>query len=165
MAVGHTLRLVNSGGTGSFESTRRDASVIELAAGSGLYMPTLFDHYAAFHALPAVGFAVPVTRIPESGIVICSGGGYIASGSAGRDRLPQPWLPAGCALINTEGVGEVHTPVRHPPFVALKIGDPMLFRHAKAGELCEHFNELLLIRDGHVVQRVLTYRGDGKSFF
>jgi D-serine deaminase-like pyridoxal phosphate-dependent protein len=164
-AAGHPLRFVNGGGTGSFESTRNDASVTELAAGSGLYAPTLFDHYAAFSALPAAGFALPVTRAPKNGVFTCSGGGYIASGPAGKSRLPQPWLPLGCTLIDNEAAGEVQTPVRHPPSVDLKIGDPMLFRHAKAGELCERFNELLLIRDGRVLRRVTTYRGDGKSFF
>ena len=164
-AAGHALRFVNGGGTGSFESTRADTSVTELAAGSGLYAPTLFDHYRAFHARPAAGFAVAVTRLPAPGIVTCAGGGYPASGPAGPDRLPRPWLPAGCALVATEGAGEVQTPLRVPADVALAPGDPVLFRHAKAGELCERFNELLLIEDGAVVDKVATYRGDGKCFF
>ena len=68
-------------------------------------------------------------------------------------------------MIDNEGAGEVQTPLRHPASVALKIGEPMLFRHAKAGELCERFNELLLITGGRVVDQVTTYRGDGKCFF
>jgi D-serine deaminase-like pyridoxal phosphate-dependent protein len=164
-AAGHTLRFVNGGGTGSFESTRADTSVTELAAGSGLYVPTLFDHYRAFAARPAAGFAVAVTRSPKPGIVTCAGGGYPASGPAGADRLPRPWLPAGCALIGTEGAGEVQTPVRLPAGVSLAPGDPLLFRHAKAGELCERFNELLLMAGGRVVDTVPTYRGDGRCFF
>lgn len=163
--AGHTLRFVNGGGTGSFESTRDDPSVTELAAGSGLYAPTLFDHYQAFELLPSAGFALPVTRTQDTGVTVCSGGGYIASGPAGKDRLPKPWLPSGCTLIDNEAAGEVQTPLLHPPTLALKIGDPVLFRHAKAGELCERFNELLLIRNGRVFDRVPTYRGEGKSFF
>ena len=164
-AAGHALRFVNGGGTGSFESTRADASVTELAAGSGLYVPTLFDHYRAFRGRPAAGFALAVTRSPAPGIVTCAGGGYPASGPGGADRTPRPWLPAGCALIATEGAGEVQTPVRVPAGVTLAPGDPLLFRHAKAGELCERFNELLLIEGGAVVDKVATYRGDGKCFF
>jgi D-serine deaminase-like pyridoxal phosphate-dependent protein len=164
-AAGHTLRFVNGGGTGSIESTRRDASVTELAAGSGLYVPTLFDHYRAFRGRPAAGFALAVTRMPAPGIVTCAGGGYPASGPGGPDRMPRPWLPAGCSLIATEGAGEVQTPVRVPPGTALAVGDPLLFRHAKAGELCERFNELLLIEGGAVVDKVATYRGDGQCFF
>ena len=164
-AAGHTLRFVNGGGSGSFESTRADTSVTELAAGSGLYVPTLFDHYRAFEARPAAGFAVAVTRAPRPGIVTCAGGGYPASGPGGADRMPRPWLPAGCTLIANEGAGEVQTPVRVPAGVTLAPGDPLLFRHAKAGELCERFNELLLIEDGAVVDAVTTYRGDGKCFF
>ena len=164
-AAGHTLRFVNGGGSGSFESTRADTSVTELAAGSGLYVPTLFDHYRAFEARPAAGFAVAVTRAPRPGIVTCAGGGYPASGPGGADRMPRPWLPAGCTLIANEGAGEVQTPVRVPAGVTLAPGDPLLFRHAKAGELCERFNELLLIGEGVVVDAVATYRGDGKCFF
>lgn len=164
-AQGHTLRFVNGGGTGSLESTRLDPSVSEVAAGSGLYAPTLFDHYERFRAAPAAGFALPVVRIAQRRIATCLGGGYVASGPAGPSRLPQPWLPAGCELIANEGAGEVQTPVRHPRTIALALGDPIFFRHAKAGELCERFNELLLIRNGRVVQRVKTYRGDGKHFF
>ncbi|MGS0897135.1 amino acid deaminase/aldolase [Burkholderia stagnalis] len=163
-AAGHTLRFVNGGGTGSFECTLDDASVTELAAGSGLYAPALFDHYAAFNARPAAGFALPVVRIPRPGIVTCAGGGYVASGPAGPSRLPRPWLPAGCTLIGNEGAGEVQTPVRVPRGFAPAIGEPILFRHAKAGELCERFNTLLLIRDGRVVDETPTYRGEGKSF-
>ena len=164
-AAGHALRFVNGGGSGSFESTRADTSVTELAAGSGLYVPTLFDHYRAFEARPAAGFAVAVTRAPRPGIVTCAGGGYPASGPGGADRMPRPWLPAGCTLIANEGAGEVQTPVRVPAGVTLAPGDPLLFRHAKAGELCERFNELLLIEGGAVVDAVATYRGDGKCFF
>jgi D-serine deaminase-like pyridoxal phosphate-dependent protein len=164
-AAGHRLRFVNGGGTGSFESTRQDPSVTELAAGSGLYLPTLFDHYQAFHGVPAAGFALPITRVPRPGMVTCSGGGYPASGPADPSRLPRPWLPEGCSLIANEGAGEVQTPLRHPASIELKIGDPLLFRHAKAGEFCERFNELLLIEDGRIADRVATYRGDGKCFF
>ena len=164
-AAGYKLRFVNGGGTGSFESTRADTSVTELAAGSGLYAPTLFDHYGAFRGRPAAGFAVAVTRSPAPGIVTCAGGGYPASGPGGVDRMPRPWLPEGCALVATEGTGEVQTPVRLPSGVSLAPGDPMLFRHAKAGELCERFNELLLVEGGAVVDKVATYRGDGQCFF
>lgn len=162
---GHVLRFVNGGGTGSFESTREDASVTELAAGSGLYAPTLFDHYRAFKVLPAAGFALPITRVPKAGVVTCSGGGYIASGPIGKNRVPLPWLPAGCSLIDDESAGEVQTPVRHSLATAPLIGEPILFRHAKAGELCERFNELLLIQDGKVIDQVRTYRGERKCFF
>ena len=146
-------------------NARRQATVAALAAGSGLYVPTLFDHYRAFHARPAAGFALAVTRVPGPGFVTCAGGGYPASGPAGADRLPRPWLPAGCSLLANEGAGEVQTPVRVPVSAALAIGAPLLFRHAKAGELCERFDELLLIAGGQVVDRVATYRGDGRCFF
>lgn len=160
--AGHTLRFVNGGGTGSVESTRDDASVTELAAGSGLYGPVLFDGYDAFQPLPAAGFALPVVRRPTGGIYTCYAGGWIASGSAGPDRLPRPYLPADARLLPTEGAGEVQTPVTCD--TVLSLGDPVLFRHAKAGELCEHVRELVLLAADGTCERVPTYRGDGFCF-
>jgi len=161
-ARGHRLRFVNGGGTGSLESTRDDEVVTELAAGSGLYGPVLFDGYQRFKLRPAAGFALPVVRRPVPGIYTCFGGGWIASGAAGRDRLPHPYLPAGARLLATEGAGEVQTPIAFPG--NLELGDPVLFRHAKAGELCEHVHELLLLGPDGARERAPTYRGDGFAF-
>jgi D-serine deaminase-like pyridoxal phosphate-dependent protein len=47
---------------------------------------------------------------------------------------------------------------------ALQVGDPVIFQHAKAGELCERFSNLLLLHNGKAVERVLTYRGEGQTF-
>ena len=58
------LEFVNGGGTGSFETTAADTSVTELAAGSGLVGPTLFDAYRKFHPKPALQYALPVVRRP-----------------------------------------------------------------------------------------------------
>jgi len=52
-AVG-ALEIVNSGGTGSLEISSADPSVTEVTAGSGLYVPTLFDHYRAFAPRPSL---------------------------------------------------------------------------------------------------------------
>jgi D-serine deaminase-like pyridoxal phosphate-dependent protein len=90
--------------------------------------------------------------------------GYVASGPAGRDRLPRPFLPAGLKLLSQEGAGEVQTPVNLPAGIRLSIGDPVFFRHAKAGELAERFTHFLLMRAGIVEQRVPTYRGEGRGF-
>ena len=40
----------------------------------------------------------------------------------------------------------------------------MWFRHAKAGELCERFDTVLLVQGDAVVDEVPTYRGEGKAF-
>jgi hypothetical protein len=37
-------------------------------------------------------------------------------------------------------------------------------RHAKAGELCERFNELVLVAGSEIVDSVPTYRGEGQAF-
>lgn len=126
------LEFVNGGGTGSLESTAAETAVTEVTAGSGLYAPTLFDTYRAFRHHPAALFALPVVRRPSHDVVTVAGGGFIASGPAGADRLPQPYLPAGLRLDNMEGAGEVQTPVRGLAAHRLAIGDRVWFRHAKA---------------------------------
>jgi D-serine deaminase-like pyridoxal phosphate-dependent protein len=160
-ALAPELRFVNGGGTGSLASTCADASVTELTAGSGLFAPALFDGYRGLRLKPAAAYALAIARVPEAGVYTCHGGGYVASGAAGADRLPSPWLPPGASLIATEGAGEVQTPVRYGGPVPLSPGDPLFFRHAKAGELAERFRTLHLIAGGRVVDEVPTYRGQG----
>jgi D-serine deaminase-like pyridoxal phosphate-dependent protein len=162
--AGATLRFVNGGGTGSLESTRLEECVTEVTAGSGFYSPALFDNYRNFRHFPAAGFALEITRSPVAGIYTCHGGGYIASGATGQDKQPQPYLPVGVTLTPLEGAGEVQTPIHYRGKIKLSPGDPVFFRHAKAGELCERFNTILLVSQGQVVEEVKTYRGDGKCF-
>lgn len=164
-AKGFDLRVVNGGGTGSLESTREEACVTEVTVGSGFYSPTLFDGYQAFTHAPAAGFALEITRRPKAQTYTCLGGGYSASGGAGKDRLPTPFLPERAALFDQEGTGEVQTPIHYDGPIDLQLGDPVLFRHAKAGELCERFTSVLLIHDGAIVDEVPTYRGEGQCFF
>ena len=158
------LEFWNAGGSGSVESTAQDPVVTEVAAGSGLLVPTLFDHYQSFEPRPAAFFALPVTRRPSSGIATVHGGGFVASGAAGRDRLPTPWVPEGLHLTALEGAGEVQTPLTGPLASRLRVGDLVWFRHAKAGELFEHTNDVRLLAGDAFVDTVETYRGFGLAF-
>lgn len=165
-AVGQVaeIGIVNGGGTGSLDTTSGEEAITEVTAGSGFFAPALFDHYSALSLTPAAGFALPVVRRPGPGVVTTLGGGYVASGGAGRSRLPVPWLPAGLKLDREEGAGEVQTPLTGSPADRLEIGDPVFMRHAKAGELCERFDSLYLVEGGEIVDQVPTYRGEGKAF-
>lgn len=161
------VELVNGGGTGSLHVTHLDPSVTELAAGSGLFAPTLFDGYDALSLRPAAYFAVPVVRRPGEGFVTAYGGGYVASGPPGWSRTPHPLPEQGLALLRQEGPGEVQTPLKGTGADRLSLGDRIWFRHAKAGELAERFTEFVLVSsDGgdRVVGRAATYRGEGQSF-
>jgi len=158
------LELVNGGGTGSLERTAREDAVTELAAGSGLYGPTLFDAYRAFSPRPAAMFALPGVRRPAPHVATGLGGGYLVSGPADRARLPRPHLPAGLRLGRQEGAGEVQTPLLGDAAGALRIGDRVWMRHAKAGELCERFDVLHLVEGDRVVDELPTYRGEGCCF-
>ncbi|GGV42693.1 amino acid deaminase/aldolase [Streptomyces griseoflavus] len=158
------LEFVNGGGTGSVQHTAAEDAVTEIAAGSGLYVPRLFDNYTSFSGRPAALFALPVVRRPGVGVVTVLGGGYPASGAPGADRLPVPYLPEGLRYDAREGPGEVQTPLLGSPADDLLIGDRVWFRHAKAGELCERFDALHLVEGDAVTSTVPTYRGEGHTF-
>jgi D-serine deaminase-like pyridoxal phosphate-dependent protein len=158
------LEFVNGGGTGSLERTVAEPAVTEVAAGSGLFGPALFDRYRAFTPRPAALFALPVVRRPGPGVVTVLGGGWIASGPPGADRMPVPVYPPRLRTTGAEGVGEVQTPLLGPTADGLRIGDRVWFRHAKAGELCEHVDELHLCDGALRTRSVPTYRGEGKAF-
>ncbi|MFB6397253.1 amino acid deaminase/aldolase [Polymorphospora lycopeni] len=158
------LEFVNGGGTGSVAATGADSSVTEVAAGSGLFGPTLFDAYRAWRPAPAAFFALPVVRRPAPRVATVLGGGWIASGPAEASRLPTPWLPAGLRLTGTEGAGEVQTPLTGAAADSLRVGDRVWFRHAKAGELSEHVRELHLVDGDRIVDTVPTYRGEDQAF-
>ncbi|WP_439427993.1 amino acid deaminase/aldolase [Micromonospora sp. LA-10] len=158
------LEFVNGGGTGSVAATSADPAVTEVTAGSGLYGPTLFDAYRAWRPTPAAFFACAVVRRPAPGLATVLGGGWIASGQAASSRLPRPWLPDGLKLLGAEGAGEVQTPLAGDAADDLRVGDRVWFRHAKAGEMCEHVNEVHLVDGDAVVATVPTYRGEGRAF-
>lgn len=156
------LEFVNGGGTGSIESTAAEQAVTEVAAGSGLYGPTLFDGYRQFRPVPAAFFVTDVVRIPTPGTATVQGGGWVASGPTGPDRAPTPVWPTGLSLTPREGPGEAQTPLEGA--YGLSVGDRVWFRHAKAGELCERVNELHVVHGDRIVTTVPTYRGEGHAF-
>ncbi|MFM2353156.1 MAG: hypothetical protein RLZZ608_562 [Actinomycetota bacterium] len=163
-AAGTPLQFVNGGGTGSLESTSAEAAVTELAAGSGLMGPHLFDTYRAFTPAPAASFALPVVRRPTDDIATLLGGGWIASGPPGPDRLPQVVWPEGLRMLGTEAAGEVQTPLRGPAARTLLVGDRVWLRHTKAGELSEHLDSFHVVDGDTVTGELPTYRGERKAF-
>jgi D-serine deaminase-like pyridoxal phosphate-dependent protein len=152
--------LVNGGGTGSLTFNKEETVLTEVTAGSGLFCSHLFDYYSNLSLKPAAFFALQAVRSSEPGWVTCQGGGYIASGEPGWDRIPKPMIGE---LSEFEATGEVQTPVKVPSDVSL--GSPVIFRHSKAGELSERFKEFTLISHGKTVGKALTYRGFGENYF
>jgi D-serine deaminase-like pyridoxal phosphate-dependent protein len=163
-ARGESLEFINGGGTGSLARTAAAGTVDELTAGSGFFAPALFDNYTSLQLEPAAFFCLAVTRRPVGGVATLLGGGYIASGVPGEDRLPEPYLPGGLRFDRQEGAGEVQTPLLGAAAHRLRIGERVYLRHAKAGELCERFASLYLVEGERVVDEVPTYRGEGKAF-
>ena len=158
------LEFVNGGGTGSLEFTSSDASCTEIAAGSGLFGGHLFDGYRGFTPAPATAFALSVVRRPKSDTATVLGGGWIASGPAGDDRMPRPVWPERLVMAPREMAGEVQTPLSGVAAEPLRPGDRVWFRHTKSGELSEHVNEFALVGDGGISGAAATYRGEGKAF-
>lgn len=162
-AIAH-LEFVNGGGTGSVDRTVQDSAVTEVAAGSGLYGPHLFDHYRAFTPAPAVAFALDVVRRPDANTATLLGGGWIASGPPGEDRLPAMVWPEGLRFTPREGAGEVQTPVVGHAARQLAVGDRVWMRHSKSGELMEHTDALVPVIAGVAGEPLATYRGEGRCF-
>ncbi len=158
------LEFVNGGGTGSVERTASDDSVTEIAAGSGLFGPHLFDTYSHFTPAPAAAFALSVVRKPTPQIATILGGGWIASGPPGIDRMPQLAWPDGLEFVPREMAGEVQSPVTGAAAAGLNVGDRVWLRHTKAGELSEHLNAFAIVEQGSIIETVPTYRGEGKAF-
>ena len=157
--------IFNGGGTGSLKTTTKEPWLTEVTAGSGFLQSHLFDYYNTNQNIPAFCFGLQVSRIPQHGIVTCKSGGFVASGDAGPDKWPVPFMPEGIKMIKNEGFGEVQTPVKLPMDLDIKVGDPLFFRPAKAGEIAERFSEYVLIRNNKIVDKVPTYRGLGHCFY
>ena len=158
------LEFVNGGGTGSLESTSRESAVTEIAAGSGLFGPHLFDHYRHFHPAPAASFVLPVVRKPSAQMATLLGGGWVASGPTGVDRLPLVAWPEGMKMVRDEMAGEVQTPLTGEAAALLTVGDRVWLRHTKAGELSEHLDAFVMVDGDRIVDTLPTYRGEGKAF-
>lgn len=155
------LEFVNGGGTGSLNESAAEGTLTELAAGSGFYTPTLFDHFSRINHKAAAFFACQVSRIPSKGWATVNSGGWIASGPPAQDRVPQPVWPADLKYSGTEGAGEVQTPLRGEATKDLSIGDTVWFRHAKAGEMTEHVNYIVAVSPDGSTSTWDTYRGKG----
>jgi D-serine deaminase-like pyridoxal phosphate-dependent protein len=158
------LEFVNGGGTGSLESTSAEDAVTEIAAGSGLFGPHLFDHYRHFSPAPAAAFALSVVRKPRPDMATLLGGGWVASGPPAADRLPLVAWPEGTAMVAREMAGEVQTPLTGAAAARLRVGDRVWLRHTKAGELSEHLNEFAIVDGDRVTDMLPTYRGEGRVF-
>lgn len=153
---------INAGGSGSIDSTNL-LEVTEMTIGSAFLAPALFDRYHSLSLQKASGFALAVVRQFDEETFVCHGGGYVASGAPGIDRLPAFYEEGRFRYLSLEGAGEVQTPIVDSK-KALHIGETVYFRHAKAGELCERFPVFHAVRRGVHIGTYSTYRGDGQCF-
>lgn len=158
------LRFVNAGGTGSLETSVQEDAVTEVAAGSGLFAPALFDSFRSFTPTPALFLGFNVVRRPDAQTVTILGGGWSASGPAGKDRLPRIEHPHKLRYLSMEAAGEVQTPLTGRTANRLQLGDTVWLRHAKAGEPAERVNHVVVYSNTKITDHWPTYRGEGKAF-
>ncbi|MGP5607163.1 MULTISPECIES: hypothetical protein [Micrococcaceae] len=105
-----------------------------------------------------------VVRRSTTDTVTVLGGGWVASGPPGKDRLPVPIWPEGLRYAPPEGPSEVRPPLTGPAAAGLSVGDPVSFCHAKAGEPCERLNSVLVYSNGEIIDEWPTYRCEGMAF-
>jgi D-serine deaminase-like pyridoxal phosphate-dependent protein len=67
------------------------------------------------------------------------------------------------ALRSDEPPPRDQTPLWGPGAAALRAGDRVWFRHAKAGEVCEHGDVLHARAGDTVIDEFPTYRGEGRG--
>ena len=162
---GFNPEILNGGGSGSIKTSVQDKSINEVTIGSGFLCSHLFSYYKDLNLTPAIFFAVQIVRKSDPEYITCLGGGLIASGSIGKDRQPEIFLPKGIEPTDIEGFGEVQTPFKiTDKKTKLSIGDPIILRHAKTGELAEHFNQYYMFRNNQIISSEHTYRGLGYNF-
>ncbi|MEK7435189.1 MAG: alanine racemase [Cyanobacteriota bacterium] len=157
---GFEIEIINGGGTGSIFSTALDDSVTEVTIGSGFLCSHLFSNYKTINLTPALFFALQVVRKPSDDYITCLGGGFIASGSIGKDKQPEVFLPKGIEVTDLEGFGEVQTPFKiKDKITKIAINDPVILRPSKAGEIAEHFLEYIIFKNNEFFKTEKTYRG------
>jgi D-serine deaminase-like pyridoxal phosphate-dependent protein len=159
-----TLRFVNGGGSGNFFQAAGDPSLTEVAVGSGLLQSQLFSYFRSSVSKCALVFALRVTRKPFADTICCQSGGFIASGNVSVDKQPRVFSPPHLSPFDDEGFGEVQTPLRGESAAALSVGDVVMFRPAKAGEIAERFANYQIYHSG-ALKAHRTYRGFGLTTF
>lgn len=157
------LKFVNGGGSGSMAYSFVQSDVTEITVGSAFYAPALFDRYTSLQLQPAAGYACRVVRQFSEDTFVLHGGGYMASGAVGKDKQPVFMEKNRFSFSHLEGAGEVQSPIIDKE-KRLQVGDTVMLRHAKAGELCERFQTLHTFRGEDYFGPFKTYRGDGQCF-
>ena len=149
---------------GSLETHRRRGGVTEVAAGSGLYGPALFDGYDAFRARPGGLLRARVVRRPAPGIVTVSGGGWVASGPAGTRPAARAGLPGGPAAARRRAPARCR-PRCTGPRPAARCGRRPGLVPARQGRRAVRARRRAAPGQGDaVVETVPTYRGEGMTF-
>ncbi|MEK8227661.1 hypothetical protein NKG05_18460 [Oerskovia sp. M15] len=165
-AVGHDLELVNSGGTGSLETSAGDPVVTEVTSGSGSSCPGCSTRTVRSSR----------TRRRSSGWTSCGSRRPVRDRVRGRLRRlgprrtharptgPRARLETHLVRGRRRGPDAAARRTGPPRRPRPRGGRPRLVPPRQGGELMERFDRVQLVRGDQVVEEVPTYRGEGKNF-
>lgn len=163
-ARGIEVASVNGGAAGVLAPGGIEPWLTEITIGGSLLHGHGIEGGAELGLEPALFFALQAVRRPAPDLVSCHGGGRLAALPQTGAKLATPHLPAGLELVDAGGHGEMQTTVRGAATRDLELGDPVLFRPARPGDVAESFEELITLASGEIVDRAPTYRGLGCCF-
>ncbi len=155
---GHPIAMVVGGSTGSMRTVIEDTTVTDIPIGEGILCPVRCDGHG-LGLLPALHFALPVTRRPDAEHVTCHGGGYVSAGAIAGS--PVVIAPEGLHPISSDGWSQVQTPLRVNRGEAPAVGSLVVCRPYRSADVLERFNDIVLHSGEEVVEVVPTYRALG----
>jgi D-serine deaminase-like pyridoxal phosphate-dependent protein len=157
-----TDRLTRNGaGSHTLKIYERDRTMNDLAAGSGVVMPTDFDTFHLRDNLPAVFIATPILKRYE-------GNPFMSEPARDMERLY--YIYGGYWKAQIVSPGETgkpiyqstnQSPVTTPRNVDLEVDDYMFLRPTQSEFVMLQFGDLLLVRDGTIAERWPVFHQTG----
>ena len=155
---------LNGAGSKTYRLYEDDTLVNDLAAGSGLLMPTDFDVPTLAEHRPALFIATPILKTsPGTRIPFVEGlDPLIAWWNPNRARsffiyggrwMAKPESPAGLALNEIYGLSSNQQILNGSERTAAVVDDHIFFRPTQSEAVMLQFGDLLVIRKGKIVDR------------
>jgi hypothetical protein len=148
-------------GSHTLKIYERDRTMNDLAAGSGVVMPTDFDTFHLRDNLPAVFIATPILKRYE-------GNPFMSEPARDMERLY--YIYGGYWKAQMVSPGETgkpiyqstnQSPMTTPRDVDLEVDDYMFLRPTQSEFVMLQFGDLLLVRDGTIAERWPVFQQTG----
>ncbi len=152
---------LNGAGSHTLRIYEKDRTMNDLAAGSGVVMPTDFDTFHLSDNVPAVFIATPILKRYE-------GNPFTATPPAGMERLY--YIYGGywkAKMVAPSETGEPiyqstnQSPITTPASVDLAVDDYMFLRPTQSEFVMLQFGDLLTVADGRLDERWPVFHQTG----